>query len=50
VELHRIPGKGHGMMQGAAEMRPIMAFWAQRLGRRPVPTVAGGEDFVEVSS
>jgi len=50
VELHRIPAKGHGMIQGAAEMRFVMAFWAQRLGSRPVPMVAGGEDFVEVSS
>ena len=38
------------MIQGAAEMRLIMAFWAQRLGSRPVPMAAGGEELIEVSS
>ena len=50
VELHRITGKGHGMIHGAAEMRHIMTFWAQRLGSRPAPEVAGDEDLIEVSS
>ena len=47
MELRRIPGKRHGMIHGAAEMRLIMAFWAERLGRRPVEV--GAEGLIEVS-
>ena len=47
-----MPGKVHCMIQDAAEMRLVMGFWAERLGRRPVPTAAGleEEDLIEVSS
>ena len=36
VQLHSIAGKGHGMISGPAEMRHLMAFWAQHLKHRPV--------------
>ncbi len=36
VQFHSIPGKPHGMISGPAEMRLLMAFWAQSLRHRPV--------------
>lgn len=35
AELVSVAGKGHGMISGAAEMRPIMAFWARTLAVPP---------------
>ena len=48
VTVHRVAGKRHGMISGPAEMRPIMEFWAERLGRRPL-TAGPGEELLEVS-
>ncbi|WIA35235.1 hypothetical protein OEZ86_003697 [Tetradesmus obliquus] len=35
VSLQPLPGKGHSMISGPAEMRACMAFWAGRLKMRP---------------
>ncbi len=51
TQFHSIPGKGHGMMNGPAEMRILMAFWAQSLKHRPTQVSTGGPShtsFVEV--
>ncbi|KAF6264330.1 Alpha/Beta hydrolase protein [Scenedesmus sp. NREL 46B-D3] len=45
VQLQLLPGKGHGMISGPAEMRACMAFWAARLRVRPQQA---GESYVEV--
>lgn len=36
IHFHSIPGKAHGMVGSPAEMRHLMAFWAQALKHRPV--------------
>jgi predicted esterase len=33
--LHNLPGKGHGMISGAAEAQALMKFWSQHLLARP---------------
>ena len=33
--LHSLPGKGHGMISGAAEAEALMKFWSQHLLARP---------------
>ncbi|KAL4430866.1 hypothetical protein ABPG75_006122 [Micractinium tetrahymenae] len=54
VDVHSVPGKAHAMPQGEAEMRRLMAFWAQHLSRRPTaadlpPEAAGaGGELLEV--
>ena len=45
VSLQPLPGKGHGMISGPAEMRACMAFWAGRLKMRPPQA---DESYVEV--
>ena len=53
VQFHCIPGKAHGMISGAAEMRLLMVFWAQSLRNRPMHanTADGPQtEFVEVHS
>lgn len=41
VQMHSVPGKGHAMISGPAEMRHLMAFWAQSLKHRPVQNDTG---------
>ena len=41
VQMHSVPGKGHAMISGPAEMRHLMAFWAQSLKHRPVQAETG---------
>lgn len=43
AELITLPGKGHAMIGSATETRALMAFWAQRLMRRPTDA-----QFIEV--
>jgi hypothetical protein len=45
VQLQSLPGKGHGMISGPAEMRACMGFWAARLRVRPQ---RADESYVEV--
>ncbi|DBB02306.1 TPA: hypothetical protein ACH3X3_011319 [Trebouxia sp. C0006] len=51
TQFHSIPGKGHGMISGPAEMRLLMAFWGQSLKHRPTQVSTGDPShtsFVEV--
>jgi hypothetical protein len=43
TELHVVAGKGHSMLGGRDEVRPLMAFWGRTLAYRPP-----GEDVTEV--
>ena len=49
MTVHWVPGKQHDMICEPAEMRPIMALWAERLSRRPLAALAPGEHLLEVS-
>ncbi|KAF8060498.1 histidine--tRNA ligase [Scenedesmus sp. PABB004] len=44
ARLVPVPGKGHGMIGGEAEIRAVMEFWGARLRARPV---AADASFVE---